>query len=492
MPTLEADRFDSIVTDSIVTDSPYGLSFMGKHWDHGVPGSAFWKEALRVAKPGAYLLAFGGTRTYHRLTCAIEDAGWEIRDCVMWVYGSGFPKSLDISKALDKAGGLSPKEQAALLKSRREALGYSREYVANWCGSTVSSVRDWEEGRSRREGSPLEYMVPSEAYRAKLADLLGYTSDERILVGLSQDRRGDGSTYGLGHSGEMRKGGVTEAAMQWSGWGTGLKPAYEPIIVARKPLIGTVVQNVLQYGTGGLNIDASRIPTEESLNGGAYAANPQRSGLHGDERTESGQGMFAPGSKAGEYTQPSGRWPANLIHDGSEEVVELFPFSVSGAHTGNYAYRGTAKRNALGPGLKPLVEKRAGSRGSAARFFYCAKASQSDRDEGLEAFELKPSYMVENGSKTAGAANGIRYERTTTMRNNHPTVKPTALMEYLIRLVTPPGGTVFDPFMGSGSTGKAALRAGFNFEGVEMEEEYHRIAEARCKAAMPPEQRLEF
>jgi site-specific DNA-methyltransferase (adenine-specific) len=282
--------------DSIVSDPPYGLSFMGKGWDRGVPGVEFWKETLRVAKPGAHLLAFGGTRTFHRLTVAIEDAGWEVRDCVMWLYGSGFPKS---------------------------------------------------------------------------------------------------------HNGP------------WGG--TALKPAWEPVIVARKPLDGTVAANVLRYGTGALNIDGCRVGGTE------------------------------------------GRWPANFMHDGSPEVLAGFPLTgvSAGGRTANISKTSTIYGG--GKGLGQDIDAAAvrgdpgyGDSGSAARFFYCAKASRTDREEG----------------------------------NTHPTVKPTALMRYLCRLVTPRNGVVLDPFCGSGSTGKAAIIEGFRFVGIDLDSAHVAIAEARCQFAV--------
>ena len=325
--------------DAIVTDPPYGLSFMGKGWDHGVPGVEFWTEALRVAKPGAHLLAFGGARTYHRLTCAIEDAGWEIRDCVMWVYGSGFPKSLDVSKAIDKAAG------------------------------------------AERDVGPVD---PARAGR---------------LVNQSGDYTTD-----AGWSAGGRKVTIdppaTPEAQQWQGWGTALKPAWEPIIVARKPFKGTVAANVLEHGTGAVNVDGCRVEGEPWK---AHAA----TGLGSVKFFTQGETPVI--EKA---PHAAGRWPANLIHDGSDEATE--------------------------------------GMGDASRYFYCAKASKADRGEG----------------------------------NNHPTVKPTALMRYLCRLVTPPGGIVLDPFCGSGSTGKAAVREGFGFIGIEREAEYARIARCRIQAAL--------
>jgi site-specific DNA-methyltransferase (adenine-specific) len=352
--------------DSIVCDPPYELGFMGKGWDStGVANDpALWVAALRVLKPGGHLLAFSGTRTYHRMVCAIEDAGFEIRDQIGWVYGSGFPKS---------------------------------------------------------------------------------------------------------HNGE------------WGG--TALKPAWEPIVMARKPLIGTVEENWREHGTGALNIDGCRIETGESLNGGAYAASGGRAQLAGDERTGAAAGMFQPGKTAGsEFVQPEGRWPANLIHDGSDEVLAHFPQSngQQGAVTGEEP---SSKTNAVYGEFngRPATVPR-GDDGSAARFFYCAKAGVEDRNEGCFGLPEKVGGMVSNTSgqhmtRRDGGAPGPR-------ANHHPTVKPTDLMRYLCRLVTPKGGLVLDPFMGSGSTGKAAMLEGFRFTGIDMTPEYVEIARARIDFAL--------
>ena len=366
--------------DAIVCDPPYGLSFMGKGWDHGVPGVEFWTEALRVAKPGAHLLAFGGTRTYHRLACAIEDAGWEIRDCVMWVYGSGFPKSLDVSKAIDKAAGA---ERTEIVGTKLGRSGMAKNGTNQSFDSSLNTYGN---------GGVLSTDITAPA---------------------------------------------TDAARQWSGWGTALKPAWEPVIVARKPLVGTVAANVMAHGCGGINVDGCRVGTEAvTINTWDDGAKPFGGGA-GHEYT-------------GRTVQ--GRWPANLIHDGSDEVVGLFP-------------------------------------NDAARFFYCAKASKADRDEGMEGFEVKRTGGMQataDGSMLTGSGN----ERTTARANHHPTVKPTDLMRYLCRLVTPPGGIVLDPFMGSGSTGKAAVLEGFRFIGIEREAEYIEIAEARIKASIPAQASL--
>jgi site-specific DNA-methyltransferase (adenine-specific) len=406
LPEMEPNSIDSVVTDP-----PYGLSFMGKEWDHGIPGVHFWSEVLRVAKPGAHLLAFGGTRTFHRLTCAIEDAGWEIRDCLMWVYGSGFPKSLDVSKAIDKAKGCNRSRIPGGVGTDR---GYSRGFK------------------------------PGEAI-----------SDEAI----------------------------SDEAITWSGWGTALKPAWEPIILARKPIEGTVIANVHKYGVGGLNIDGCRIASEELIvNHSRSAESAISKGKYGnstEQRTHQTDG------------QKLGRFPANLIHDGSEEVMELFPQSDGGAFPDVQNSLGTG--SSLRPWQGKVSPGRAmGDSGSAARFFYCAKASQEDREEGLGG---QPQYDTElkynGGDGFAGRtqlADGtwINTDKSNRNkpRNHHPTVKPTALMQYLCRLITPPGGIVLDPFMGSGSTCKAAIKENFQFVGMELEQEYFDIAVRRIEAEL--------
>jgi site-specific DNA-methyltransferase (adenine-specific) len=381
MATLDANSIDAIVTDP-----PYGLAFMGKRWDYDVPSVEVWYECLRVLKPGGHLLAFAGTRTQHRMAVRIEDAGFEIRDMIAWVYGSGFPKSLDVSKAIDKAAG-----------AEREVLGYKPG------GDFRNALDDGRDKEKRKEWIEQAKNSPITAP-------------------------------------------ATEAARQWSGWGTALKPALEPITMARKPLIGTVAANVLEHGTGGLNVDGCRVPADpnDPVHSAVWTSRPSaiRAGTVG----------FVTSNKPGDTRPcalpPGGRWPANLIHDGSEEVVGLFPQTTTGKPTvGSQPTTGEvfgvyAQRSTVG----------GGDSGSAARFFYCAKASKADRGDV----------------------------------NNHPTVKPTDLMRYLCRLVTPPGGVVLDPFMGSGSTGKAAMLEGFGFIGIEREADYVKIARARINAATPP------
>lgn len=355
--------------DSITTDPPYGLSFMGKRWDYDVPGVEVWAECLRVLKPGGHLLAFAGTRTQHRMAVRIEDAGFEIRDMIAWVYGSGFPKSLDVSKAIDKAAG-AEREVVGTVDPRGTFDGRERKSAAintNWRGA---------EGREDvRDLSQKQITAPA-----------------------------------------------TEAARQWQGWGTALKPALEPITVARKPLAKghAVAANVLAHGTGALNIDGCRVETNEST------------------LRPNGPVGYNWGGSGGVGRSDCGRWPANLIHDGSDEVLAGFPQSS--------AKNGVTQGEGKGGIWSKSTGKRAGpthgDAGSAARFFYCAKASKNDRGEG----------------------------------NAHPTVKPTELMRYLCRLVTPAGGVTLDPFMGSGSTGKAAMLEGFRFIGIEREVKYFDIA----------------
>lgn len=381
MLTLHGDSLELLKelpdnsVDSIVTDPPYGLSFMGKKWDYDVPTTELWAEALRVLKPGGHLLAFFGTRTYHRGVVRIEDAGFEIRDQVMWIYGSGFPKSLDVSKAIDKAAG------AEREKVPRIRLGDSKQYE--------TTQKGWKN-----------------------------LSDNDV---------------------QSSPDAVTEAAKQWQGWGTALKPANEPIVVARKPLEGTVAHNVQKYGTGGLKIDASRIaidPKDKNLR-------PNGSSSKGNQDIY-GKGV---GAVSWENTMDvsKGRWPANILFD--EEAA-----AVLDEQSGQLSKQGSRKlkdkpSETFGGGSKDSTFY--GDSGGASRFFYVAKASKRERGDG----------------------------------NSHPTVKPIKLMEYLVTMVTPPGGIVLDPFMGSGTTGVACQNKGFEFIGIEREAEYVEIAEKRINAA---------
>ena len=366
---------DAESIDAIVTDPPYGLSFMGREWDHGVPGVEFWTEALRVAKPGAHLVAFGGTRTFHRLACAIEDAGWDVRDCLSWLYGSGFPKSLDVSKAIDKAAG-----------AEREVVGLN-QYAAKRTGAGKAGVLD-----TRGPG-------------------LGGIESSQVTAP------------------------ATDAARAWQGWGTALKPAWEPVILARKPLVGTVASNVLAHGVGGLNIDGCRIGTGEDKTSGGHKRGV--SALHGGEITHRTPVDFS-----------KGRWPANVVLD--EEAAAMLDAQTGERKTSapGSVFRRTQKAaNIYGDHCADVGREQVayGDSGGASRFFYTAKASRKERGDG----------------------------------NTHPTVKPQALMRWLVRMVTPPGGLVLDPFNGSGSTGVASIAEGFRYIGCEREAEYVEISRSR-------------
>jgi site-specific DNA-methyltransferase (adenine-specific) len=388
--------------DSIVTDPPYGISFMGKKWDYNIPTIEIWKECLRVLKPGGHLLSFGGTRTFHRICCSIEDAGFEIRDTIMWVYGSGFPKSHNVALAVDKLNGYPDRGRAIPAASTHFPSGR------------------YAEGEEKLTSNPVE------EYEAK-----------------------------------------SEASIPWEGWGTQLKPAYEPIIVARKPLEGTVAQNVLKYGTGGINIDSCRVTGEEVRTHSKSSEAAKGKGIYGgykgvDTHQTDGQKL--------------GRFPANIIHDGSPEVLEHFPGNAGGGHwaktkVSGYGKFGGGKSTYNGPGEKDGF-------GSAARFFYCAKASRNERDFGLEG----KKNSIRGRDAGQDRLDVPHKTRTTPIGNPHPTVKPLELICYLARLVTPPNGIVLDPFVGSGTTAIAALLEGFRYIGIEREREYAAIARKRIRA----------
>ena len=387
--------------DSIVTDPPYGLSFMGKKWDYDVPSQEIWEECYRVLKPGGHLLSFAGSRTYHRMAVRVEDAGFEIRDQIMWIYGSGFPKSHNIGKSVDKLQG-----------NEREVVGKGSSGSKRNCRNT-----DFKGG---------EY--------------------------------------------DLSKGNS-----QWEGWGTALKPAHEPIVMARKPFKGSVAQNVLEWGTGGINIDESRIAITDNLNGGGYSKN------------FSGSTFQAYKAKT-DFVEPEGRFPANIIFD--EEAGKILDEqSGISKSSGGRAYQNTNDMYSGGWSSKDEGLKQDpgfGDVGGASRFFYCPKTSKTDRNEGLDDFETKKSSSMPGrrnaeDMSTSKIDNDVTGRFVTERKNTHPTVKPTDLMLYLIRLVTPKGGVVLDPFMGSGSTGKAAVRGGFDFIGIEREKEYFDIAEARIQ-----------
>lgn len=407
LPTLPDNS-----VDSIVTDPPYELGFMGKSWDSsGIAYSTeLWGECLRVLKPGGHLLAFGGSRTWHRIAVAIEDSGFQVRDSIAWLYGSGFPKSLDISKAIDKAAG-----------AEREVLTKTIE------------------------------------------DIFGERNEEFIVTRTGKDA----GTYGAMTGISPQTAAATPEAQQWEGWGTALKPAFEPVVVARKPLIGTVAENVLTYGTGGLNIDGSRIGTtvETWPKSRAWGAGYVPGGDRSKDQTE----------LTGEA--PAGRWPSNVILD--PYTAELLD-EQSGI---SKSQGGATAKSSIWESGKERTTSHFGDTGGASRFFYVAKASKRDRNEGLEELEARRASAMGYDIGLGEAGEGMFKDRNPMKQNFHPTVKPTDLMRYLIKLVTPPGGVVLDPFTGSGSTGKAAILEGFDFIGIELTEEYLPIIEGRLAHA---------
>jgi len=411
---------------AVVTDPPYGLAFMGKKWDYDVPAVEVWAECLRVLKPGGHLLAFAGTRTQHRMATAIEDAGFEIRDMIAWVYGSGFPKSLDVSKAIDAQDAVQ-EQQARRLRFTAwiRSTGISRKQVTEILQNsgliTQNGTMAGHYFATSAEGQPAimtrEHLeacrhllgeVPEWVEReCDIRSIESQTLKSREVVGQKASGLSGGTGLTVGKFKDSRNAlgmvditaPATEAAKQWAGWGTALKPSLEPITVARKPLCGTVAENVLQHGTGALNVDGCRVGTSKNVPASVSKKAPANC-----------YGKFAEGGETtgiGGHDPNLGRWPANLIHDGSEEVVALL--------------------------------------GEAARFFYTAKADKSDRGPG----------------------------------NNHPTVKPVDLMRYLVRLVCPIGGVVLDPFSGSGTTLAAAQAEGCLAIGVEREAAYCEIIKGR-------------
>ena len=513
--------------DSIVTDPPYGLTsitkrfgkensaecqygkdgsfarlskgFMGKEWD----GSGIeynidtWKKCYEVLKPGGYLLAFGGSRTFHRIACAIEDAGFEIRDTIMWLYGSGFPKSMDISKQLDKNAN---SEMLGIigkwLKQKREQCKLSREEVANIINLTPSAIYNWEE-------NPKRYGFPTKDNWNKIKKIYKFDGTwddftkeaEREVIGTKKVMGKDNDIiYGKYKGGEVDITiPATDLAKQWQGWGTALKPSFEPIIVARKPFKGSLVDNVIEYGVGGINIDECRVGNEIIKGGTMPKMNSKSDGIN----------IYNFGKKDAERLErpdSTGRFPANTILTYNEtdfdEVCGGFPYTKSGGGDKSTKCGNTF----LGTGYGGTnTNKYEANEGSASRYFYCAKASKKDRDEGLENIEATTDKAKGNGLDRICEYCGVSQLTpelchcktkswiTKPKKNTHPTVKPTELMQYLVRLVSPNGATILDPFNGSGSTGKAVMyenkerNKNYKYIGIELTEEYLPIAKARIE-----------
>ena len=530
MQTLEANS-----VDAIVTDPPYGLEFMGKEWDrlgatveavepdsiaafggsspfggggqsirYGKSASSMqtwhqsWAvEALRVLKPGGHMVAFGGTRTHHRLMCAIEDAGFEIRDCLMWLYGSGFPKSLDVGKAMDRQRGdydakcrvalwLRPHVERIGFDVVSRAFGFADETMARarWTTTSQPAVPRWDQWTQLKELCGFGDEMDAEVWRMNgEKGKPGENWYKREVLGETKRGAQTESTgrYGAWGDGITPTAPATDLARQWDGWHTALKPSYEPIVLARKPLIGSVAANVTQYGTGGINVDGCRVE-----------------GLAGDGRW--GKGVedashiaFYPGNDTSSAASPIrpnalGRWPANTIlgcacdgetHEPSCSVAMLDAQSGE-RKSGGQGHNGPAQGKSYNGGFHNRVPGNIADTGGASRFFYTAKASRAERNKGLEGM---PERITDDGRSVPIDNAYLRGE--TKRQNHHPTVKPLDLMQWLVRLITPPGGVVLDPFGGSGSTLVAADREGFNGIYIDMDEEYAAIARKRVYGDAP-------
>lgn len=548
--------------DSIVCDPPYELGFMNKKWDSS--GIAYnvelWKECLRVLKPGGHLLAFSGSRTYHRMAVAIEDAGFDIRDQIMWVYGclsedtdivtpNGITsykeiKIGDLVLCYDKDSEeysylpiediyeydikdtayritsdftdqiVSRNHRCLVERNGIEVFVFAEECsekeIVPFIETEYTSITDIQHSTTLATITPFEYegkvwcvKVPTGSFVAvrngkafptgnsgfpkshdvsKAIDKKAGVEREKYINPNIKKQTGQKNTVALNNKNavtHVTPYAATEEAKQWQGWGTALKPAHEPICLARKPFDATVGGNVMLYGTGAINIDGCRIEISEN--------DDPRLGGKGEWKTDKAAKEVYSGGYVGDNisSSPLGRFPANFIHDGSDEVVSLFP-DTSPSKAANRGLQHSSRHGGLGDIGGNIKEGTDGIRGhnddggSAARFFYCAKASKRDRDEGLDGFEIKTLQVFGDYVGTPEHAPKENIQR----RNFHPTVKPTTLMQYLCRLITPPNGIVLDPFMGSGSTGKAAMYEGFRFIGIDLEPEYCQIAEARIEFAL--------
>ena len=427
LKTYEDNTFDSIVTDP-----PYGIAFLGKDWDNDTGAMETWEECFRVLKPGGHILAFSAARTYHHLATNIEMAGFEIRDQLMWLYGSGFPKAQDIGKAIDKREGKKDPNYGSNKHSGIVTEGEGRkDYRCSVCNKTIGSwVKDCKEEDC---GQKYNYQ--------------------------------------------------TDLAQQWAGWKTALKPAHEPIVMARKPFKGSAIDNVLEHGTGALNIDASRVTFSENDDpriGKGYEHQASAQVMPGQSK----KGL---GHQQNLYPNDTGRFPSNVIMD--EEAGAIL--DKQAPKTGNASSSKRTKTGMTGTGASLQWHKSAGESNGisdglsgASKFFYCPKVSRSERHVGFDTSNIptNPSGMYEQDEN---GKMGKRYEaRVEGPRtgNNHPTVKPVELMKYLVRLVTPTGGKVLDPFNGSGSTGMACVELDYEYVGCELDPEYVEIANNRISA----------
>ena len=452
--------------DSVVTDPPYGLKFMGKKWDYDVPSVELWKECYRVLKPGGYLLSFGSSRTYHRMAVKVEDAGFEIRDQIMWVYGTGFPKSHNIGKAIDKDNGKSKnlKKWSKYFDSICKIKHISNEEIdihlgLNSNGATAAHFRRYNSNTSRFPKLDFYYRLQTWLKFDDTFDNI-IKEAEREIIGIKKNQM---SGWSINNETKFVDRNITipktSEAKKFEGWGTALKPAHEPIVMARKPFKGSVAKNVLKFNTGGINIDDCRVG-EELITTNGYGIN---------------------GFVARENYKPSshvGRFPANIILD--EESGDILDEQSGITSQGHWSKTKTTGFGKFGNGktIYNGIGKKDQLKGGASRFFYCPKPSRKEKEDGLtgEPIQIKGR---DDGQDNRNVPQKLR---KTNRKNTHTTVKPLKLMQYLIRLVTPKGGVTIDPYFGSGSSGKSTIREGnYKFIGIEKEKEYFNIAVERCQ-----------
>ncbi len=520
--------------DAIITDPPYGIGFMGKEWDNFKPkeikklkkliyktdyikGVAVkrkkpewvtrdsgarvagtydktisgakkfqdfckeWSnEALRILKPGGHMLVSCSTRMYHRMTVGIEDAGFEIRDTIMWLYGSGFPKSLNIGKQIDKRKDWKKYEEfSEKLKEKREELKLTKQQAfikCNFKAKTFGGNSWFEHGRLPMKE---DYKLLKEGLNLDSTFDILFEEVEREFIKQDKNWGEKGSVPLTGY----KEFEVTKGNSEWEGWGTALKPAVEPIVVARKPLSEkNVALNVLKWGTGGINIDECRVGTEDNLNGGAYSK--------GEHKWACEEHKWGHKRQEGNYVQPQGRFPANIILD--EEAGKILDEQSGECNQGHWSKTTTKGFGDFGGGSSTYegVGVKDKTKHGASRFFYCAKASKSERNFGCE--EVEPKQQDESRKEGNPGGDNPRNRGLKERINNHPTVKPIKLMKYLVKLVSRKGAIILDPFLGSGTTAVACLKTGREFIGIEKEEEYIKIAEARIKPYLSQRTLLEF